>query len=82
METIYLTKEEIDQIKSLQNQENNLISELGQLEYQLLVFKSNKSNLESQIFELREESTRIISELQEKYGDGEINIASGEFIKS
>ena len=40
-----LTKEEIENLNSLQQQQNNLIYNLGQTEYQLKVFKDRKKNI-------------------------------------
>ena len=82
MEKVYLTKEEIDQITDLQNLENNLVTELGNIEYQLQILTSNKENVKERIMKMREQSDALGVQLQEKYGDGEINVVSGEFIKS
>lgn len=82
MEKVYLTKEEIDQITDLQNLENNLVTELGNIEYQLQILTSNKEDVKERIMKMREQSDALGVQLQEKYGDGEINVVSGEFIKS
>lgn len=82
MEKVYLTKEEIDQITDLQNLENSLVTELGNIEYQLQILTSNKENVKERIMEMREQSNNLGVQLQEKYGDGEIDVVSGEFIKS
>ena len=44
MEQVFLTKEEIKQLKDIQEQESTLITQFGQLEYQIQSLNLQKSN--------------------------------------
>ena len=82
MEQVFLTKEEIEKLKVIQNNEANLITQFGQLEYQVQTLSLQKENLKQQISILQKESTVIGKQLQDKYGEGTIDVSSGEFTKS
>lgn len=82
MEKVFLTKEEIEKLKTLQLQEVNLINQLGQLEYQVQTLLLQKDNFKQQISTLQKESAAVGKQLQDKYGEGTIDVSSGEFTKS
>lgn len=82
METTQLTQEEIQNITDVQTQESNLINRFGQLEYQIQSLKLQKQELTNQITELQSNSNKFANDLQQKYGDGNINIETGEFTKN
>jgi len=82
MEKVFLTKEEVEKLKTLQSQEVSLINQLGQLEYQIQTLMLQKDNLKQQISTLQKESSAIGKQLQDKYGEGTIDVSSGEFTKS
>jgi stress response protein YsnF len=77
-----LTKEEIEKLKNIQANESNLITQFGQLEYQIQTLNLQKENLKNNITSLQTESSNFGKELQDKYGEGTIDITTGEFIKS
>jgi competence protein ComGC len=79
---VFLTKEELEKLQSLRSDENNLITNLGQLEYQIQTFMLQKEDLKQQISNLQKESIVVGNQLQDKYGEGTIDITSGEFTKS
>lgn len=81
-EQIFLTEEEMQRIQDSQVEESNLISILGQVEYQLQMFTTRKSNVLTQLQDLQSKNLKAGQELQEKYGEGSINMETGEFIKS
>lgn len=82
MEKVFLTKEEVEQLKTLQSQETGLINQLGQLEYQIQTLTLQKDNLKQQIISLQKENLTVGKQLQDKYGEGTIDVSSGEFTKS
>jgi stress response protein YsnF len=82
MEQVFLTKEEIEKLKVIQNNEANLITQFGQLEYQIQSLNLQKENLKNNITKLQTESSNFGKELQDKYGEGTIDVTTGEFIKS
>jgi len=82
METIYLKKEEIDELKNIQEKENEIIFQIGQLEYQILNLQSQKNEIQNQLVEFNKKRNLIAQKLQDNYGEGSVNLESGEFIKN
>jgi stress response protein YsnF len=82
MEQVFLTKEEIEKLKVIQDNETNLITQFGQLEYQIQSLNLQKENLKNNITKLQTESSNFGKELQDKYGEGTIDVTTGEFTKS
>ncbi len=81
-EKIVLTKEEIESLTSLQQQQNDLIFNLGQTEYQLEFFENRKKEIYQQLGALEGKQTETAQEIEKKYGQGSVNLENGEFIKS
>ena len=77
-----LTKEELNDLTSLQQQQNDLIFSLGQTEYQLEFFGNRKKEIYQQLGALEGKQTHSAQEIEKKYGQGSVNLESGEFIKS
>ena len=80
-----LTQEEINNIKTLQSDYNKVVFELGSIESQLVFIKkqtevlyAEKSKIITEIDNISEKEKTLISDLQEKYGVGNINIETGE----
>jgi len=82
MEQVFLTKEEIKQLKDIQEQESTLINQFGQLEYQIQSLNLQKETLKNSITDIQLKSNNLGKELQDKYGEGNIDITSGEFTKN
>jgi hypothetical protein len=80
METKILTQEELTQLTSIQNQQNDLIINLGSIEYRMSLLEQNKEILKAQILELEKSNTELGRQLTEKYGSGNINLETGEII--
>lgn len=70
-QTIKLQTEELQAIKETQNKITQLIYNLGQLEVQ-------KTNILSQLEEVQLKQNGLAKELQEKHGEGNINLETGE----
>ena len=81
MEKVLLQKAELDTIKEIQQTELNLVDQLGSIEYQIQTLKLQKDNLTNEIVKLQTKSQKFGEGLQQKYGDGNINIETGEFTK-
>lgn len=79
METKVLSQEEIQSLKTLQENQSSLVAALGDLEYQITILESRKQFLKDQISIQIENEVKIGKELQEKYGEGNINLEKGEF---
>ena len=82
MEKVSLSKEEIQIIKDIQQTEQGIVSQLGQIEYQILSLNSQKEDLKNAIKDINNKGNKLGEDLQQKYGDGSINIETGEFTKS
>lgn len=82
MEQIQLLQEEIDQLKSLQNSQTQLINNFGQIEYQIQILNDQKEELIKQLKEFQNQENELGLQLTQKYGDGSIDLTSGLFTKS
>jgi len=80
MENKFLTQEEIQSLQDLRNRQSSLINSLGQIEYQMAVLDLEKSNLKSLIKNLELDNENLGKVLTEKYGNGNINLETGEII--
>jgi len=80
METKVLTPTEINSLKSVNQKQNDLIISLGQLEYEISLLSFKKENLKEDIKSLEKESEALGKTLTEKYGDGKINLETGEIM--
>ena len=81
-EQVKLSQEEIDQIKQLQVNQQTLVSQFGQIEYQMQLLELQKDKLVETIGQLQEEETKIGQSLTEKYGTGTVDLESGMFTKT
>ena len=80
MENQKLTQEELQTINELQQKNNAVVSELGQIEITRMAVESRRANAEAYLAELRKEEDEFGKELSDKYGTGSIDLASGEFV--
>ena len=74
-----LTSEELEKLQKFQTQNNQIANFLGQIEIQKQVLESQKIDILQQLSKFQEESSELSKELQEKYGNGNIDIETGEF---
>jgi septal ring factor EnvC (AmiA/AmiB activator) len=77
-----LTNEELEKIKQFQSTQNQIVGSLGEIEIQKQVLEGQKNNILNQFQQFQEEQNKFSKELQDKYGDGNINIETGEFTSS
>mgnify|MGYP001244812121 FL=1 len=82
MEKTVLSKEEIDNLSSLQNQQDNFVIQLGQIEYQKNLLNQQKQKINQQIESFEQNQIHLAKQLEEKYGKGTVNLESGEFVKT
>lgn len=81
MEPTKLLQEEIDNLNQLQQAQQNIVTQFGQLEVQLQTLELQKDILIENLKQLKEQETTIGTQLNEKYGNGTINLEQGTFIK-
>ena len=80
MEKQVLNQEEIQYLKNIQNNQALLIEQLGTLEYRILILEKEKQRLKQTLQNQLETEEQIGKQLQQKYGDGNIDLEKGEFI--
>ena len=73
-----LTEEELQQVKSLKQEYNNLAVTLGDIELRIADLKEVKNNVLEARKTINEKESNLDKQLQEKYGNGAINIDTGE----
>jgi len=86
-ESIKFTQEEIDQITELRNANSQKISEFGQVELEILLTTQRseslsiaKGKLQNDYIDLQTKEQVLVRTLNEKYGAGQVDLLSGEFI--
>ena len=82
MEKTVLTKEEITQLSSLQEQQNDFVIQLGQTEYQINLLERQKISIKQQIEKFEESQVQLAKQLEDKYGQGSVNLENGEVLKA
>ena len=80
MEKKVLTQEEIDKIKNLKQQFEDLTITAGNVEIQIMNLQLQKDQIKSNLQQLQQQEKVIAQELEKKYGDGTISLESGEFL--
>lgn len=73
-----LTQEELQRIQQLQNQSQGIVNELGTIEITRMNLDTRYGAAKEALNALREAEQGLAKELQEKYGDGTINLDTGE----
>ena len=64
----------------MQNIKLSKIDRLGQVGAAEIELEERKKELKSEFKKLRSSQQKLATELQEKYGEGTINLETGEFI--
>jgi len=80
MENQKLTEDELQKIGELQQKNNAVVSELGQIELIKMNVEARRQAAEKYLAELREEEEGLGKDLSDKYGSGSINLETGEFV--
>ena len=75
-----LTQEELQTIAELQQKNNAVVSELGQVELTRMAVEARRANAETYLADLRKEEDEFGKTLSDKYGIGSIDLDSGEFV--
>ena len=81
------TQEELTKIVELRELNAKKVTEFGQIELEFLLtsqrleaLQNAKENLQKEYVGLQEKENSLVKELNDKYGAGTVDIASGEFI--
>lgn len=82
MEIKVLTQDELQQIKDIQQEKSILVEQFGLIEYSIQDLEQQKQTLKSALSNLKQKEIDLGKTLQERYGDGTINVEKGEFTSS
>jgi hypothetical protein len=82
METKVLTQEEITQLKTIQQNRYSIVDKFGTIEIQFQELESIKQKLKLEYENLKQKEEVLGKQLQDKYGDGTINLEKGEFVSN
>ena len=80
MEKTVLTTDELQSLKSFQSTRSQIVNDFGIIEFQIQELKTQKEMLVKALANLKVEENKVSQELQEKYGEGNIDLTSGEFV--
>jgi hypothetical protein len=86
---MHLTKEELEKVRELQLQNTQITYELGEISLKLIEAKSQLSLIEKEQEDLHleyiknyNEGDELFKQLKDKYGEGSINLDTGEITNS
>ena len=71
---------EIQSLKTIQTRQQSLLNRFGDLEYKIQILEFEKQKLKQTLQNQIETEEQIGKQLQQKYGDGSIDLEKGEFI--
>lgn len=80
MEKKVLTEDEVSSLKDLKKQYRDLTEATGVIEMQIINLEIKKEQIKEQLKSLQQKEIKLAKELEEKYGNGEISLESGEFL--
>ena len=79
MSTKKLSKEEVSKLEEFQTRNNEIVVGTGAAELRINALKVQKEELGKNFQILQKEQAEFGKELQEKYGDGNLDLEKGEF---
>tara|TARA_R100001509_G_C4869635_1_gene216224 strand:- start:1160 stop:1414 length:255 start_codon:yes stop_codon:yes gene_type:complete len=79
---VKLEEKELQNLKKLQNEGNEIQFALGQIEVSKNNLEKNKVSILEKLDKLQQKQTDLAKNLQEKYGEGNIDLEKGEFTKT
>jgi len=79
MESKQLSDKELQPLKDYQEKINVIIVSLGKLDLQIDSYKRSKEELLKEYQELEINQLKTAQELQDKYGEGNIDLTDGKF---
>ena len=76
---IVIEKEELEELKELQRESDQIIVAFGQLAIQELAHKAQKESVHAAYESVKQKETELAKKLSDKYGQGTLDIESGKF---
>ena len=74
------TTEELQKMKTLQENLNSLSFQLGRLQISKIKLQEQEDYLKNQLSSLNKEEANMAQKLTDKYGKGNLDLETGEFI--
>ena len=74
-----LEERELQELQEIQRKLNDVVYALGNLELQMILNNLSKDDLKKEINNLKNQEKILTNNIQQKYGDGSINLETGEF---
>ena len=81
-EQIKLSQEEINNLTQLQSDQQSLIKSFGEIEIKIQLSEIQKDKLIETLNSVKEKEIEVGKGLQDKYGNGTIDLESGFFTKT
>lgn len=81
MQNIKLSQKEVEKLVNLQDSLAANIEQFGTIVAAEIELKERKEKVESDFKSNRDSQRELAAELQKEYGEGTINLETGEFIK-
>jgi len=82
MEKIVLTQEELNELNQLQEQRQTITGDFGIVELRIQELELQKEKIIETLNQQQDQETQFGQKIQDKYGEGTININTGEFTKA
>jgi|TARA_B110000908_G_scaffold7758_1_gene9690 hypothetical protein len=76
---VKLEEKELEVLREYQSKQNNITFNLGNVDIQKAILEGQRSQILENLANLQEESNKTAKGLQDKYGDGNIDLETGEF---
>ena len=76
---IKLSEEELKVLRGYQQEQNQITFNLGNVDIQKAILEGQRSQILDGLANLQEKSNKTAKELQDKYGEGNIDLETGEF---
>ena len=77
-----IKEEQLEQVKALREAQTKLRLELGDLHLAMRNIKARQEALESEADEAEEKAGQLLNEIREEYGNGSVDVETGEFTPS
>ena len=79
METKQLSQEELQQLRAIQQNNQAITIEFGQIELAKLDLEDRIQNAKTFLKDLKEQEKTLSEFLEQKYGKGSLNLETGQF---
>jgi len=80
METKKLSQDQLQQLRTIQQNNQAVVQELGQIEIAKLQLKKRQQVAQQYFEDLLEQQQTVAQEIEDVFGKGTVDIETGEFI--